>query len=151
MDDSLLARLDKLATAAEPRTARSRAVAVLIRVATSARWVGVYRVADGMVINEGWSGPAAPAHPVFPATQGLTSHAVRTRAVALSNDLANDPRYLANQEDSGSELIVPVVADGEVVGTLDIEGAAVGAFTGTDIARYEYLTPGLRALWAGVH
>lgn len=147
MDTHLAARLKELAAAAEPPAVRAGAIADLIRRTTSARWVGVYRVADGMVINEAWSGPAAPAHPVFPATRGLTAHAVRTGAVALSNDVAGDPRYLTNQADSGSELIVPVVADGEVIGTLDIEYGAVGAFRGADIDRYEQLVPALRALW----
>jgi hypothetical protein len=36
-------------------------------------------------------------------------------------------RYLVNQTDSGSELILPVLRDGHVVGTVDIESNEVGA------------------------
>jgi L-methionine (R)-S-oxide reductase len=126
---------------------RAAAVAAVIREASAARWVGVYTVAKGMVTCEGWSGPGAPAYPSFPVTEGLTAHAIRTRSVALSNDVSRDPRYLANQDDSGSELIVPVVADGEVIGTLDVESDRTGAFDGASIARYERLAESLRPLW----
>lgn len=37
--------------------------------------MGIYSVNGGVVANETWSGPAAPAHPTFPVTQGLTAHA----------------------------------------------------------------------------
>lgn len=79
--------------------------------------MGIYTVFDGVVANEAWSGPAGPAHPSFPVTQGLTAPAIGARAVAVSNDVVRDPRYLANQDDSGCELIVPVLADLDIVGT----------------------------------
>lgn len=143
----MLSRLAEVVSRHAPRPARAGAVADLIREVTGARWVGVYTVADGMVTNEGWSGPGAPAHPAFPATQGLTGHAVRAGAIVVSNDVRQDPRYLTNQDDSGSELIVPVLVAGRVVGTLDVESDAVGAFDGAEIMRYERLAQALRPLW----
>ena len=47
----------------------SRSLAV---VSTGRRWVGVYEVTPTEVVNLAWSGPAPPAHPTFPAAQGLT-------------------------------------------------------------------------------
>jgi putative methionine-R-sulfoxide reductase with GAF domain len=111
----------------------------LIRGATVGRWVGIYTVTDSQVINEAWSGPGPPAFPTFPLTAGLTAHALRARSTALSNDVGNDPRYLSNQNDSGSELIVPVLRGGRVVGTLDVESAEVGAFTGEAVLHCEQL------------
>jgi putative methionine-R-sulfoxide reductase with GAF domain len=69
--------------------------------------------------------------------------------VAVSNDVANDPRYLTNQDDSGSELIVPVCDGVRVVGTLDVESDHVGAFTGDTIAFYERIARALQPLWTG--
>lgn len=147
MGDSLLDRVTAAVTSDRSRSDRACAAADLIRQSTAARWVGIYTVAGGSVSNEAWSGPSAPAHPTFPVTAGLTAHAVATAALAVSNDVANDPRYLANQDDSGSELIVPVTVAGSVVGTLDVESDAVGAFAATDIALYENLADALRPLW----
>jgi L-methionine (R)-S-oxide reductase len=104
-------------------------------------------VTDKSVVNEAWSGPGPPAFPTFARERGLTGHALRAQAVTLSNDVANDPRYLANQEDTGSELILPVVLAGRVVGTLDIENDEVGAFDGPSIADSESCARGLTALW----
>jgi putative acetyltransferase len=141
--------LAEVLASGQPRSARAKAVADAIRRSTRARWVGVYIVADGMVRNEGWSGPGAPAYPTFPVTQGLTAHAVRTGSVAMSNDVGRDPRYLANQDDSGSELIVPVRdGSGRVVGTLDVESDQTGAFGGAEIAEYERLARMLGPLLA---
>jgi putative methionine-R-sulfoxide reductase with GAF domain len=147
VDESLLARLRVIVLRQETRAERARLAAELIRHATRARWVGIYTVADGTVSNDGWSGPNPPAHPTFPGTRGLTSHAIRARAIAVSNDVTQDPRYLTNQDDSGSELIIPVTDGDVVVGTLDIESGDIGAFSGAEISRYEMLARTLGPLW----
>lgn len=59
---------------------------------------------------------------------------------------SRDPRYLTNQEDTGSKLIVPILAGGAVVGTLDVESAAIGAFDSPEVARYENLAQALQPL-----
>ncbi len=58
-----------------------------------------------------------------------------------------DPRYLANQNDSGSEVIVPILDGGRVAGTLDVESDRTGAFGGSSIVIYERLADALRPLW----
>jgi putative methionine-R-sulfoxide reductase with GAF domain len=147
-DLALVAKLRELIATDAPRPVRAREAAAAIRETTGARWIGIYTVADAIVRNEAWDGPGPPAHPSFTANQGLTAHALAARAAALSNDVAGDPRYLANQDDSGSELIIPILVDGSARGTLDIESDRVSAFHGPDVARYELLADALVGLWA---
>jgi GAF domain-containing protein len=147
MDGVLLERLAEILLTTESVRVRAKLAADVVRTATRARWVGVYTVRDGMVANEGWSGPSAPAHLTFPATRGLTSHAIQACAVAVRNDVKRDPRYLTNQDDSGSELIVPVLDGHRVIGTLDVESDRVGAFNGATIGQYEALAAVLTPLW----
>jgi putative methionine-R-sulfoxide reductase with GAF domain len=135
------------AAADAPAGTRARRAAELIRARTSRRWVGIYRVTTDEVENLAWSGPAAPAHPNFPIDRGLTGAAIRSRTTVLSNDVANDPRYLTNQESTGSELIVPVLRDGRVVGTLDIEDARTNAFNKNDQAFFEELATAVSDLY----
>jgi putative methionine-R-sulfoxide reductase with GAF domain len=71
------------------------------------------------------------------------------RGHSHSATTSRDPRYLANQDDSGSELILPVLRDGKVVGTVDIESNEVGAFDGTLIASHQRYAEALAALWDG--
>ena len=54
-------------------------------------------------------------------------------ARVLRNDVSRDPRHLVNQEDSGSELIEPILAGGRVAATLDVESGSSGAFSGSSI------------------
>lgn len=147
MDDSVIAQLGVIATGQGSRQERARLAADMVRQATGARWVGIYTVTGAVVTCDGWSGPGAPAYPSFAVTEGLTAHAIRTSALALSNDVSRDPRYLANQEDSGSELIVPILADGRVAGMLDVESNRTGAFSGSSILDYERLADAVRPLW----
>lgn len=148
MDDLALVE-EELAVAVSSGTVTERAAraAALVRARMDVRWVGIYTVANGEVRNVAWNGPGPPAHPVFPIDRGLTSHACRSREVVVSNDTANDPRYLTNQEDSGSELIAPVVVDDKVVGTLDVESDSTDAFDDADIAGFSRLARVLALLW----
>jgi hypothetical protein len=39
---------------------RAQRIADLVRAETGRRWVGVYRIRSGEVVNLAWSGPAPP-------------------------------------------------------------------------------------------
>ena len=130
-----------------PVDTRARRAAELIRTGTRRRWVGIYRVAGNDVRNLGWSGPAPPAYPTFPTDEGLTGAAVRSMSTVVSNDVATDPRYLTNQDTTGSELIVPIVLASAVVGTLDIEDPRANAFDKSDVDRFERLAGTLAGLF----
>jgi L-methionine (R)-S-oxide reductase len=115
-----------------PRVERAQRVADAVRATTGQRWVGVYAVDGDEVINVAWSGPGPPAHPRFSVRSGLTGAAIEARSTIVSNDVAGDPRYLRTLETTGSEIIVPVIVDARVVGTLDVESARTGAFSEED-------------------
>jgi putative methionine-R-sulfoxide reductase with GAF domain len=136
-----------LAAADHSREQRAQRIADLVRERTGRRWVGIYRVDSDEVVNLAWSGPAAPAYPRFPADRGLTGAAIETRAPIVSNDVARDPRYLTALDSTGSELIVPVVVEGRVVGTLDVEDARTDAFGVEDEALIVQLADALNGLY----
>jgi L-methionine (R)-S-oxide reductase len=145
----VMAAVDGAAEAATSIDEVAADIADAIRTTTGRRWVGIYRVTATEVVNLAWSGPAPPAHPTFPIGQGLTGGAITTRSTICSNDVARDPRYLTNQETTGSELIVPVLLDGKVVGTLDVEEAYTDAFTPEDEHLFEALALALSPLYRG--
>lgn len=147
MADELTTEVTAAVTADEPVAARAARAAALIRDRTGTRWVGIYTVTADLVVNEAWSGPAAPAFSRFPVDKGLTALAIASGRPVVSNDVAGDARYLTNQADSGSELIVPVSDGNRVVGTLDVESGVVDAFHEADVERFQRLATLLRALW----
>jgi L-methionine (R)-S-oxide reductase len=147
-DADLIEAVRREANSNGSREERASRAAELIRTRTGRRWVGIYRLAGSEVKNLAWSGPAAPAYRNFPIDQGLTGAAIRSRSSVVSNDVANDPRYLTNQQSTGSELIVPVLRKGSVVGTLDIEDPATDAFDDKDQTLFELLAAALSDLCA---
>jgi L-methionine (R)-S-oxide reductase len=129
------------------RDERAQELAELIRAGTNRRWVGIYEVTPTEVANLAWSGPAPPAYPRFAVDSGLTGAAISTRETVVSNDVARDPRYLTALDSTGSELIVPVVLGDRVVGTLDVEDEATGAFADEDRRRFELVARELTRLF----
>jgi putative methionine-R-sulfoxide reductase with GAF domain len=126
---------------------RAQRIAELIRSRTGRRWIGIYRVTDTEVSNLAWSGIGAPAHPTFPIDRGLTGVAIAARSTVVSNDVRSDARYLTNQDSTGSELIVPVLVDSTVVGTLDVEDGSTDAFSPEDRELFEALATALSDLY----
>jgi len=111
MKQDTLARLARLADhGGEHRTVWQEA-AELIRRAGDYRWVGLYAVTDTEIRAVTWTGTVAPAFPRFRATRDLNGVAVNTRDAVISQDVANDPRYLTAFATTGAEAIFPVLGD----------------------------------------
>src|SRR5690606_5698624 len=68
--------------------------------------------------------------------EGLLGVAARTRRPLLVNDVANDGRYIARlQGEIRAELVVPIVADDELLGLLNIESTdPISEEDGADVA-----------------
>jgi GAF domain-containing protein len=56
---------------------------------------------------------------------GAAAASGRTEIVA---DVSRDPRYLTCFPSTKSEIVVPIFADGGVIGEIDIDGRALNAF-----------------------
>jgi phosphinothricin acetyltransferase len=143
----LLSAVEDEAEATALRSERARRIADLVRAATGRRWVGVYDVRDEEVVNLAWSGPAAPAFLRFPTDRGLTAAAIAAAETVVSNDVTRDPRYLVALDSTGSEMIVPVILEGRVVGTLDVEDERTGAFSDDDRETLEGVAERMRTLY----
>jgi GAF domain-containing protein len=58
--------------------------------------------------------------------------AARTAATVNVPDVRQDPRYLACFPHTRSELVVPIITEGQVVGEIDIDSDTPAAFTKED-------------------
>lgn len=147
----LLEELRRLVDGAGDRRERAKRIADAIRAAGSHRCVGIYDVDArlGRVSNLAWTGPAAPAHPIFPITRGLTGRAIAERRTVNVGDVARDPAYLTALGDTRSEIIVPILAgdSDHVVGTIDVEGESPNEFNPEIQALLESCARAIRGLW----
>lgn len=129
-----LASLHTLISEDADRAQRARAAAEWIRRARGFRWVGIYDVHPEEISAIAWTGDEPPAFPTFSRTKGLSGAAVASGEPVISQDTANDPRYLTAFGTTRSEAIYPLRAreGGPVIGTLDVESDRPNAFTEED-------------------
>jgi putative methionine-R-sulfoxide reductase with GAF domain len=72
---------------------------------------------------------------------------VRAATTVVVDDVAGDAEYLEAFGDTRSEAIVPVVVDGSVVGTIDVETSEPHAFGDDDTALLERCRDAAVPLW----
>jgi phosphoserine phosphatase RsbU/P len=60
--------------------------------------------------------------------QGIIGIAAQQREPVLSSDVRRDPRYLAENPETRSELAVPLLHKGQVIGVLDLEHTRVNYY-----------------------
>ena len=68
-------------------------------------------------------------HTRIPLNQGICGAAASSGQTVVVDDVNKDPRYLACSLETKSEIVVPVFANGKVVGELDIDSHFPAAFT----------------------
>ncbi len=71
---------------------------------------------------------------VIPLGEGLTGVAAANRQPVLSSDVRNDPRYLTALDAVQSELAVPMLARGKLVGIIDLQSTRLSAYREQDRA-----------------
>lgn len=64
--------------------------------------------------------------------EGLTGVAAETRSPVLVGDVRNDPRYLSALDAVRSELVVPILSRGKLVGVIDMQSTRLNAYTEYD-------------------
>lgn len=112
-------------------------------------WVGIYWVDGGELVLGPWSGPRATEHVRIPLDRGLCGAAVREGRTIIVDDVSQDPRYLACFLETHSEIVVPIRAEGKIIGEIDIDGDAVGAFDDSDREFLEQLADHIGNEWPG--
>lgn len=73
--------------------------------------------------------------------EGMIGYAATTGETQLSNDVSTDPHYVQKgEEDTRSELVVPIKSGDRVIGVLDLQDDELGAFDSLDVTTMETLT-----------
>ena len=84
---------------------------------------------ETLITRYAWRfGYAHAPHRRVPVTSGLVGASVREWRVVNVPDVRKDPRYIAMNPETRSELIVPLFHKGRVIGVLDLEHTRYGFF-----------------------
>ena len=95
-------------------------------------WVGFYRNVGGELVLGPFQGRPACIRMTF--DQGVCGAAAKTRQVQRVEDVHAFPGHIACDSASNSEIVVPLIRDGELLGVLDIDSPMTGRFTEEDEA-----------------
>jgi L-methionine (R)-S-oxide reductase len=95
-------------------------------------WIGLYWVEGSDPVLGPWIGPEATEHTRIPIGVGICGAAAASGQTEIVDDVDADERYLACFATTRSEIVVPILAEGTVVGEIDIDGSDPAAFDDTD-------------------
>jgi GAF domain-containing protein len=95
-------------------------------------WVGIYLVEGDDLVLGPWKGPQATEHVRIPIGKGICGAAAASGRTETVADVSADERYLACFPSTRSEIVVPIVYEGRVVGEIDIDSDEPGAFDDDD-------------------
>ena len=95
-------------------------------------WVGFYRNIDGELVLGPFQGRPACIRMTF--DQGVCGAAAKTRQVQRVEDVHKFSGHIACDSASNSEIVVPLIRNGEVIGVLDIDSPKFARFTEEDEA-----------------
>ena len=108
----------------------ANASAVLADALQDINWVGFYLMEGGKLVLGPFQGKIACVE--IPVGRGVCGTAVAHKETVLVKDVHEFPGHIACDCASNSEIVVPLLVDGEVVGVLDIDSPTVGRFTEED-------------------
>ncbi len=127
----LVSKLQQELEGKRGRAALEAAVRVLKEGDPRYTWVGIYLLEGNELVLGPYLGRPTP-HTRIPIEQGICGAAARERQTLVVPDVSADPRYLACSLQTRSEIVVPVFAEGRVVGEIDIDSDFPDAFGAAD-------------------
>ena len=93
-------------------------------------WVGFYWVKDGQLVLAPFQGPVACTR--IHKGKGVCGAAWAKAETLIVPDVEAFPGHIACSSLSKSEIVVPIIRDGEVLGVLDVDSVEYGEFDEVD-------------------
>jgi L-methionine (R)-S-oxide reductase len=134
----LLAALDALTVdERDPIANMANAAALVWEYLPDLNWAGFYRAVDGELVLGPFQGKVACIR--IAMGKGVCGTAAAERTTQLVEDVHAFPGHIACDAASRSELVVPVVSDGRLIGVLDLDSPEPARFDAEDAAGCEAL------------
>jgi GAF domain-containing protein len=120
----------------DPIANAANTAALLCQMMANINWAGFYLLRDG---KELVLGPfqGLPACVRIPVGRGVCGAAVEQKHSILVEDVHAFAGHIACDAASRSELVVPLMGKGRILGVLDLDSPAVGRFDAEDQAGME--------------
>ena len=116
----------------DPIANMANAAALIWETLPDLNWAGFYRSVDGELVLGPFQGRPACIRIAFGS--GVCGAAAETRQVQLVEDVHAFPGHIACDSASNSEIVLPLIRDGELLGVLDIDSPLHARFDAEDEA-----------------
>jgi len=134
----LLSALDALTEGEpDPIANMANASALIAQYLPDLNWSGFYRLMDDELVLGPFQGKAACIR--IPLGKGVCGTAASTRTTMVVRDVHAFPGHIACDADSRSELVVPIIHNGAVLGVIDLDSPVPARFDSEDAAGCEAL------------
>ncbi|OJE34891.1 GAF domain-containing protein [Bacillus tropicus] len=129
--ETVIKQLDALLTGESNVVANlSNTSALLNQFLDRVNWVGFYVTEGNQLVLGPFQG--MPACVRIPFGRGVCGVAAETKTTQLVADVHQFPGHIACDSASNSEIVVPIIKDGNVIGVLDIDSPEKNRFDEVD-------------------
>lgn len=128
--EMLYRQLESLLDGETDEIANMANMAALIHETFGFWWTGFYIVKDGQLVLGPFQGPVACTR--IPYGKGVCGTAWKRGESIVVPDVELFPGHIACSSLSRSEIVVPIIRNGEVVAVLDIDSKELACFDDTD-------------------
>ena len=108
----------------------ANASALLWQEMDGINWAGFYKMTDGILVLGPFQGK--PACIRIPVGKGVCGTAVAEDAIQLVYDVHQFPGHIACDSASNSEIVLPLIKDGRLLGVMDIDSPRFARFDRVD-------------------
>ena len=147
MAKEVLVKMESAVGSARGQGAREAVAKLLNAAVPTYSWVGIYILEGADLVLDAWSGPSATEHVRIPVGKGVCGFAAKAGKTEIVSDVSKDPRYLQCFLSTKSEIVVPVMGGGAVVGEIDIDSDQLDAFSSVDREFLEAVARKASAHW----
>ena len=131
----LLRQIGSLIAGESDVTADLANAAALIHAEFGFWWTGFYLVKGDQLVLGPFQGPVACSR--IPFGKGVCGTAWMRKETVIVPDVEEFPGHIACSSASRSEIVVPLLRDGEVLGVLDIDSRFLATFDDEDATGLE--------------
>jgi L-methionine (R)-S-oxide reductase len=141
--ESLLPQIESLIGSETNSVANMANAAAALKQAFNWLWVGFYVVDNNQLVLGPFQGPVACTRIAF--GKGVCGTAWLQQQTILVENVNLFPGHIACSSESQSEIVVPIIRNGHVIGVLDVDSEHLAYFDQTDVTYLEklcnYLAP----------
>ncbi|HEY5209831.1 MAG TPA: GAF domain-containing protein [Stellaceae bacterium] len=121
----------------DPIANAANTAALIFHELPDVNWAGFYFLHDDELVLGPFQG--MPACVRIPVGNGVCGTAVAQRRTILVEDVHDFPGHIACDAASRSELVIPLLADGRMIGVIDLDSPSRARFDAEDQAGVEAL------------